>query len=101
MRAKLNVCLVLAVIGLMAVLVLPGAAIGAGEQIERLEIGGFRGLSGPFAFTPGLNLVAGDNEAGKSTLHDALIRSLYGFAAPERRRFKDQAAGHHFCFRRG
>jgi DNA repair exonuclease SbcCD ATPase subunit len=64
------------------------AARGSCMWIERLEIEGFRALSGPFAFTPGLNLVAGDNEAGKSTLYDALIRSLYGFAAPERRRHR-------------
>jgi DNA repair exonuclease SbcCD ATPase subunit len=67
------------------------AARGSCMWIERLEIEGFRALSGPFEFAPGLNLIAGDNEAGKSTLHDALIRSLYGFAAPERRRHRGRS----------
>ena len=54
--------------------------------IDRVEVGGFRGLSGLFDFTPSLNIVVGDNEAGKSSLHDALVRLLYGFSRSERRR---------------
>src|SRR5712691_9935736 len=56
--------------------------------IERLDVQGFRGPVGEFEFSPSLNLVVGDNEAGKSTLHEALIRSLFGFSASERRRYR-------------
>lgn len=59
--------------------------------IERLDVHGFRGLAGEFEFSPGLNLVVGDNEAGKSTLHEALIRSLFGFDASERRRYRGRS----------
>jgi AAA domain len=59
--------------------------------IERAQIRGFRAIAGDFAFSPGLNLVVGDNEAGKSTLHDALIRSLYGFTGSERRRHRQRS----------
>jgi DNA repair exonuclease SbcCD ATPase subunit len=54
--------------------------------IERLDIRGFRGLAGEFSFSSTLTLVIGENEAGKSTLHEALIRALYGFSRVERRR---------------
>ncbi len=53
--------------------------------ISKLDIRGFGRLTGPFAFAPGLNVVVGDNESGKSTLHDALIRALFGFSKSERR----------------
>lgn len=53
--------------------------------VERLEIDGFRRLAGRFDFRPGLNLVLGENEAGKSTLHEALVRALFGFSTKERR----------------
>jgi DNA repair exonuclease SbcCD ATPase subunit len=59
--------------------------------IERLEIQGFRALTGSFVFSPRLNLVVGDNEAGKSTLYDALIRSMYGFTGSERRRSRGRS----------
>lgn len=54
--------------------------------IERLEIEGFRRLSGKFEFESTLTLVIGDNEAGKSSLHESLVRALYGFSSGERRR---------------
>ena len=54
--------------------------------IERLEIAGFRRLSGEFEFARTLTVVVGDNEAGKTTLHDALVRTLFGFSKAERRR---------------
>lgn len=54
--------------------------------IERLEIEGFRSLAGSYAFAEGLTVVVGDNEAGKSSLHDALVRTLFGFSKTERRR---------------
>lgn len=53
--------------------------------IERLDIQGFGRLAGSFELSPGLTLVVGDNESGKSTLHQALIRALYGFDSGERR----------------
>jgi DNA repair exonuclease SbcCD ATPase subunit len=54
--------------------------------IERVDVRGFRGLSGQFAFSPMLTLVIGDNEAGKSSLHEALVRTIFGFSRVERRR---------------
>lgn len=40
---------------------------------------------------PGLNVVHGPNEAGKSTLHDALLRTLFGFSSAERRQHRGRA----------
>jgi DNA repair exonuclease SbcCD ATPase subunit len=55
-------------------------------RIDELKIRGYRRLHGTFMFASGLTLVSGPNEAGKSTLHDALIRSMFGFSPDERRR---------------
>lgn len=45
-----------------------------------LHLDGFGKLIGQtFTFAPGLNLVFGHNEAGKSTLQQALLAMLYGF----------------------
>lgn len=52
--------------------------------VERLHVRGFRRLRGAFAFDKGLTLVIGDNEAGKSSLHQAVIRALFGFGRGER-----------------
>ncbi|WDT94007.1 AAA family ATPase [Thermoleophilum album] len=54
-----------------------------------VECEGFGRLHGRFEFAPGLTVVTGPNEAGKSTLHELLYRLLYGFQAQERRRGKD------------
>jgi DNA repair protein SbcC/Rad50 len=54
--------------------------------IERVAIDGFRRLHGTFEFSPGLTVVVGPNEAGKSSLHESLLRALHGFSKPERRR---------------
>jgi DNA repair protein SbcC/Rad50 len=54
--------------------------------IERLEIEGFRSLAGTYEFSQGLTVVVGDNESGKSSLHDALVRTLFGYSKTERRR---------------
>lgn len=55
--------------------------------VEQLHIRGFRRLRGTFTFGKGLTLVIGDNEAGKSSLHQALIRALFGFGRSERIRY--------------
>ena len=56
--------------------------------IESLDVRGFRGLSGRYEFSPSLTVVVGDNESGKSSLHEVLIRTLFGFSKAERRRGK-------------
>lgn len=53
--------------------------------IRKLDIRGFGRLNAPFVFEPGLNVIVGANESGKSTLHDALLRALFGFTKGERR----------------
>ncbi len=48
-------------------------------RLLALRIDGFGALAGrTFEFGPGLNVVVGANEAGKSTLAAAIIASLYG-----------------------
>jgi len=59
--------------------------------IEELDIRGFGRLRGCYRFSRGLTLVVGMNEAGKSTLHEALVRTLFGFSRRERRRQEGQA----------
>jgi DNA repair exonuclease SbcCD ATPase subunit len=54
--------------------------------IEELGTRGFRCLRGSYRFDKGLTLVVGANEAGKSSLHEALIRALFGFSRSERSR---------------
>ena len=55
-------------------------------RLDRLQIRGYRRLNGNYEFDPALTLVTGPNEAGKSTLHDAVIHALFGFSPQERRR---------------
>jgi hypothetical protein len=59
--------------------------------VERIEIGGFgrlRNLS--IDLHDGLNVVTGLNEAGKSTLHQAIATALFGcFSTTDRRREPD------------
>ncbi len=64
-------------------------------RLEQLTIGGFGRLQGTHDLTAPLTLVIGANEAGKSTFHDAVVRSLYGFAPDERRRHDGIAAKDH------
>jgi AAA domain-containing protein len=48
-------------------------------KLRRLTVAGFGRLAGrTFAFTDGLNVVYGPNEAGKSTVAAAIVASLYG-----------------------
>lgn len=54
--------------------------------VERIEVVGFKRLIGTFDFAPGLTLVVGPNEAGKSSLGEAFVRSIWGFERTERRR---------------
>lgn len=54
--------------------------------IEALEIGGFMQLRGRFTFARELTVIYGPNEAGKSALQDAVLRSWFGFSRSERRR---------------
>jgi DNA repair exonuclease SbcCD ATPase subunit len=56
--------------------------------VERIVIEGFRRLHGTFEFSPSLTVVVGPNEAGKSSLHEALVRALHGYSKPERRRVR-------------
>ncbi len=54
-------------------------------RIVTLHIEGFGTLSEEdFAFEPTFNLVFGPNEAGKSTLQQAILAMLYGFYSGER-----------------
>lgn len=54
-------------------------------RIDRIEIDGFGTLrQESFDFQPGLNLVFGPNEAGKSTLQQAILAHLYGFYVRQR-----------------
>ncbi|HVA21030.1 MAG TPA: AAA family ATPase [Candidatus Micrarchaeia archaeon] len=55
-------------------------------RILRLNLRGFGGLTGIFEFDQPFTLVAGPNEAGKSTLHQALRVALCGLELPARGR---------------
>ena len=49
-------------------------------KLKRLEINGFGKLvKQAYEFSPGLNLIFGRNEAGKSTLQRSVLAALYGF----------------------
>lgn len=51
--------------------------------VDRLSIHGFGRFSGQrFALAPGLNIIFGGNEAGKSTIHSFIEAMLFGFWAP-------------------
>jgi DNA repair exonuclease SbcCD ATPase subunit len=56
-------------------------------RIERVEVAGFGCLVGrEFEFAPGLNVICGPNEAGKSTLLQAVLALLYGLLNTRGRR---------------
>jgi len=54
-------------------------------RLTRIEIEGFGTLSGmELRFGPTMNLVVGPNEAGKSTLQEAIVTGLYGLQSGDR-----------------
>jgi hypothetical protein len=55
-------------------------------HIDRIEIEGYQHLRGAWDLGPQLTVVTGPNEAGKSTLQEALRIGLFGFSPDERRR---------------
>src|SRR4030088_2576486 len=56
-------------------------------RLSRIEIEGFGTLQGmDLRFGPTLNLVVGPNEAGKSTLHEAIVTGLYRLPSGARAR---------------
>jgi DNA repair exonuclease SbcCD ATPase subunit len=58
-------------------------------RLRTLRVDGFGRISGrTFAFGPGLNVVVGRNEAGKSTLAAAIVASLYGLGRGEKDRWR-------------
>ncbi|MEA2663765.1 MAG: hypothetical protein QOI11_709 [Candidatus Eremiobacteraeota bacterium] len=58
-------------------------------RLRSLRVDGFGKLADrAFAFGPGLNVVVGPNEAGKSTLAAALVASLYGLQRGEKERWR-------------
>ncbi|MBA2564989.1 MAG: AAA family ATPase [Gemmatimonadetes bacterium] len=59
--------------------------------IEELDIRGFRRLRRRIVFGKGLNVVLGEQEAGKTTVHQAVVRALFGFAKEERRKQSGQS----------
>ena len=58
-------------------------------RLRSLRVDGFGRLADrTFEFGPGLNVVVGRNEAGKSTLAAALVASLYGLRRGEKDRWR-------------
>src|SRR5919109_978335 len=56
-------------------------------RLTRIEIAGFGSLQNmDLRFGPSMNLVVGPNEAGKSTLQEAIVTGLYGLLAGDRSR---------------
>jgi DNA repair exonuclease SbcCD ATPase subunit len=63
-------------------------------RLRRIDLPGFGCLAGFRAeFAPGVNVFFGDNEAGKSTLQQAVCALLYGFFDGDRAR-PDETARH-------
>src|SRR5438477_5724748 len=55
-------------------------------RLTRIEVEGFGTLQGiDLRFGPTMNLVVGPNEAGKSTLQEAIVSGLYGLETGDRR----------------
>jgi len=63
-------------------------------KLRTLRVDGFGRLADrTFEFGPGLNVVVGRNEAGKSTLAAALVASLYGLKRGEKDRWRPWVSG--------
>ncbi|TMC59473.1 MAG: hypothetical protein E6J26_03800, partial [Chloroflexi bacterium] len=63
----------------------PGRTKGHAMKIQRLHLDGFgRWTDAGFEFAPGLNVIYGANQAGKSTMQQALLPILYGFNTGQR-----------------
>ena len=63
------------------------AAVGTHMRLTRIEIEGFGALRAvDLHFGPAMNLVVGPNEAGKSTLQEAILAGLYGLQSADRTR---------------
>jgi len=67
-------------------------------RFERLTVDGFGRLRGQsFAFGEGLTLIAGPNEAGKSTMVECLLRTFFGYPdlqyQEQRRKYEPWASG--------
>lgn len=63
-------------------------------RISRIVLPGFGALTGFSAdLAPGLNVIYGENEAGKSTLQQAICAMLYGFFENDRA-LRDETARH-------
>jgi len=61
-------------------------------HVESVHLHGFGRLAErDFRFGPGLTIVHGPNEAGKSTLHTALSAALFGLVGSGRRKREDTA----------
>ncbi len=59
----------------------------AAVRLTRIEVEGFGSLQGmDLRFGPTMNLVVGPNEAGKSTLQEAIVTGLYGLQSGDRAR---------------
>jgi hypothetical protein len=61
-------------------------------RIDEFDLFGYQHLSARYVFGPGLNVVTGPNESGKSTLHEALTVGLFGFGCEDRRRSGGRSA---------
>ena len=67
-------------------------------KLKHINLNGFgRLVNRSFEFAPGLNLIYGPNEAGKSTLQRSLLTALYGFYETGKvsRQRQQAAAGYH------
>lgn len=59
--------------------------------VEQLDIRGYKRLQGEYEFDERLSIIHGFNEAGKSSMHDAIVRALFGFSRSERRRYAGES----------
>jgi len=67
-------------------------------RINRVEVPGFGRLRElDWALLPGLNVVLGDNEAGKSTLQQAILAGLFGFHEGPRALASETQAQQHYA----